>query len=91
MAKIKLVKFDDPGHGWLQVPSKLVKELGLHDCISEFSYISPSGAHSYLEHDDDAPKALKKIKDAGYEVSIDFRTTNKNSHIRRYRRHDCLI
>ncbi len=91
MKKVKLLKFDDPSHGWLQVPRKLVNQLSLEDCISECSYVSPSGAFFYLEHDDDAPKALKKIKDAGFEVSIEFRTTNRISHIRRYKIHDCLI
>ena len=29
MKKIKLKKINDPGHGWLSVPLKFVKELGI--------------------------------------------------------------
>lgn len=43
---------DDPGHGWLVVPSSLVVAAGVEPSV--FSYISPDGLTIYLEEDSDA-------------------------------------
>ena len=42
----------DPGHGWLQVPRKMLTELGIDSEISGYSY--ESGDYAYLEEDGDA-------------------------------------
>lgn len=41
----------DPGHGWLQVPSTLIKLLGLTSKISGYSYVK--GDDVFLEEDCD--------------------------------------
>jgi hypothetical protein len=41
----------DPGHGWLQVPRKMLTELGIDSEISGYSY--QSGDYAYLEEDMD--------------------------------------
>jgi len=42
----------DPGHGWLGVPLELLRDLGIQNDISSFSYIGDKVA--YLEEDKDA-------------------------------------
>ncbi len=39
----------DPGHGWLRVPVSELKEMGIADKISPYSYISENGRFAYLE------------------------------------------
>lgn len=48
----KFVFHSDPGHGWLQVPKELVKELGIRKAISPYSYQDKE--YLYLEEDCDA-------------------------------------
>ena len=43
----------DPGHGWLRVPVAELKEMGIADKISPYSYISENGRFAYLEEDRD--------------------------------------
>lgn len=67
--KAKKLKFiNDPGHGWLSVSNKDVKELGIADKISRYSYMSPT--RSYLEEDGDAGVFLEAAKAAGWEFVI---------------------
>ena len=47
------VYYVDPGHGWLQVPTHKLIELGIVDKISLYSYFSVDGLYSYLEEDMD--------------------------------------
>lgn len=44
----------DPSHGWVKVPIKLLAELKLLDQISPYSYMR--GAFAYLEEDSDYSK-----------------------------------
>lgn len=41
----------DPGHGWIKTPIKLLVELDIHWKITPFSYYR--GAFAYLEEDGD--------------------------------------
>lgn len=52
-----IVFHSDAGHGWLEVPRKLVKALGIEAEISSFSYQKHGTV--YLEEDSDAPKFIK--------------------------------
>ena len=46
--------YSDPAHGWLEMPSKLVKELNMGICqISEFSYYDKKTDFVYIEQDCD--------------------------------------
>tara|TARA_R110000765_G_scaffold43133_2_gene90611 strand:+ start:155 stop:541 length:387 start_codon:yes stop_codon:yes gene_type:complete len=55
----------DPAHGWLTVPLAELRELGIADDISQFSYISTSKGVAYLEEDCDA---LRFIKAKGIDI-----------------------
>lgn len=43
----------DAGHGWLEVPMQELKELGIDQAISPYSYISEDEQTAYLEEDCD--------------------------------------
>lgn len=45
--------YEDPGHGWLEVPTQELRDLGIADKISGYSYISSDGKRAYLEEDCD--------------------------------------
>ena len=47
----------DPGHAWLEVPRKMLTELGIDSEITGYSY--QSGDHVYLEEDCDAVAFVK--------------------------------
>ena len=52
--------WNDPGHGWLQVPLDIYNLVGFK--ASEYSYLDkhfPSGGFVYLEEDCDAPGFIK--------------------------------
>lgn len=58
-APVVLRKFEDPGHGWLQVPHDLVHALGIAKDISAYSYRDHQFA--YLEEDCDMGRFLHGI------------------------------
>lgn len=93
MKKLKLTRYADPGHSWLKVPRKLIRELGIEEKISGFSY--QLGEFAYLEEDCDIAiffKALLKIDNGlTWEMmtavaEITEKHTNKSSKIRSYPR-----
>ena len=45
--------YEDPGHGWLEVPAKLLSLLQIESEITSYSYISRNGLYAYLEEDCD--------------------------------------
>lgn len=49
----KYTMYEDPGHGWLEVPRSVCAELGILDKISPYSYQSRDGSMLYLEEDCD--------------------------------------
>ena len=49
--------FEDSGHGWLEVPIALCRELGLAHAITGYSYCK--GDNLYLEEDCDAGTFVK--------------------------------
>ena len=49
--------FEDPGHGWLEVPRAEVLASGAD--ITPYSYYDPVTDMAYLEEDCDAPRFLK--------------------------------
>ena len=50
---MKYTFYEDPGHGWLEVPTLELVKLGIAGAISPCSYIHPSGKTVYLEEDCD--------------------------------------
>lgn len=51
--------FEDPGHGWLEVPFSELEMLGLTDAISYYSY--RFGDKCYLEEDCDMAIFLNAV------------------------------
>lgn len=68
---MKLRFIEDPGHGWLEVPINLLRELGIEDAISECSYYSAWTKCVYLEEDCDAGIFDMEATKAGWEYEID--------------------
>lgn len=70
MKHITLNFHSDPGHGWLEMPKTLARQLGQAFCnaISVFSY--QDKYNLYLEQDDDASLALKTLEENGFNVSF---------------------
>jgi hypothetical protein len=81
---LKLKFYSDPGHGWLACKITLLRQLGIVDDISNYSY--RKGDTVYLEEDCDAPKLLKALNcpNSGVQYGIESRHTNKRSRIRSY-------
>lgn len=65
---MKLTFHSDSGHGWLAVPVQLLKELGIQDQITVYSYLYKGVV--YLEEDLDAGTFLDAAKAAGIEIEI---------------------
>ena len=76
--------YSDSGHGWLKVPLKLIRELGVQNEISTYSY--QKGEFGYLEEDADAQVLLRALTDAGVEVKIIPHWGSRRSRIRNYPR-----
>ena len=62
-----LIFHTDPGHGWLEVPVKEVRNSGVP--ISQCSYIK--GDKAYLEEDCDAPAYLNYLDEKHIAYIID--------------------
>jgi hypothetical protein len=81
-AKITLLYYTDPGHGWLRVPLKTLTKLGIADKITSFSYKRTE--YAYLEEDQDMTTFLLAMNEKGVEVARKNRNTNRESRIRKY-------
>lgn len=76
--------YQDPSHGWVAVKRDLLKQLGIEDRITPYSF--QRGQTVYLEEDCDMPKFHEAAKAAGIELNYFSVHTNKNSPIRSYDR-----
>jgi len=78
---LSLTYYQDPGHGWVKVKKGLIKELGLWEKITFYSYEDPE--HIYLEEDCDLSTFMRAAEDAGYlfnRMLVD--RADNDSHIR---------
>ncbi len=80
--KLKIKFYQDPGHGWVAVKRQLLKDLGIEDDISIFSYTK--GATVYLEENSDAHKLSKALEKAGIEFELVTVFHRERSPIRSY-------
>jgi len=74
----------DPGHGWIKTPIKLLVELGIHNEISHYSYYRDGFA--YLEEDCDLARFFSAFN-ARFGVDPKLRSRvarEKRSKIRSY-------
>ncbi len=79
---MKFNYYMDPGHGWLKVPMRLLKELGIESKITRYSY--RRGDQAYLEEDCDATTFVKAMEERGRTVVFDDHSSNRESVIRGY-------
>ena len=68
--------YEDASHGWLEVPKSLLKELGIADQISSYSY--QSGDMAYLEEDADLSLFISKYG------NVNTNNPQDGKHIRNY-------
>ncbi len=72
--------YEDPAHGWLAIPLKFLKPLGVDKKISEYSYKDKQFV--YLEEDADASIILDIFKTNGVPYSIKEHVTDNDSFVR---------
>ena len=73
----------DPGHGWLQVKRQELKDLGILDKISHYSY--QYAGDVYLEEDGDLNCFMREMKARGKPVEItEICSRHHDSIIRSY-------
>lgn len=82
MDKATFRYIQDPGHGWLQVPRRLVHELGIEAEITRYSYVDEHNA--YLEEDCDMPRFLRAFDEEMSDVDlvIEHAHSNDESFVR---------
>jgi hypothetical protein len=56
----------DPGHGWLEIPTAELVNLGIAGKISRFSYQSRDRRMAYLEEDCDVAHFDRAMSEAGF-------------------------
>ena len=60
--------YADCGHGWGKVEKSLLKQLGIADDISRYSFVK--GEFAYLEEDCDLSKLCQKLTSLGIGFSF---------------------
>ena len=58
----------DPGHSWMEVPIRDVRDAGIYNKITPYSLIK--GGKMYLEEDCDSYTFYKAMTDKGYTINI---------------------
>jgi len=80
--------YQDPAHGWVKVPTKLLKQLNIEKEISAFSFYR--GDYAYLEEDVDASLFDKKMTENKFATIYKQFHTDKSSKIRNYKSYSAL-
>lgn len=74
--------YSDPAHGWIKVPRKVLRELGIEGQVTHYSY--ERGEDVYLEEDCDATLLVETMRKLGIEPKFRHNSSNKMSKIRTY-------
>ena len=74
--------YSDPGHAWVKVPKKILRQLNIADKITPFSYMK--GDNAYLEEDLDAGTFLKAMRASDHPAVLREHFTNQSSRVRGY-------
>jgi len=78
----EFVVHSDAGHAWLEVMRAELKELGIEDKISGYSYQSADGEACYLEEDCDMSVFWRAYKEKqGYTLIVEDKYQD-NSFVR---------
>ena len=83
MTTTTLTFISDPGHGWLEVPMQMVRDLGIAHKISGYSYVDKSKAMAYLEEDCDADVFMRAAAIAGIELTTKHSECRGDAFVRR--------
>lgn len=78
--------FIDAGHGWLEVPLRLILLLNLRDKVSDFSYVK--GDMVYLEEDCDAQLILGYLTPDEY--TLEYIRIEGLAPMRTYQRYNII-
>ena len=73
--------YSDAGHGWFAVKTSELRDLGILEDITHYSY--QKGGTTYLEEDSDASKYVKSMALRGITVGFNYKYTDR-SPIRSY-------
>jgi len=85
MKRITFDQYADPGHGWVRVNKKVLREFWGVLWRSHFtSFSHERGDWVYLEEDRDAHVLVTGLKDADVEIHFREHHTDKSSRIRNY-------
>ena len=82
MKSLTLNYYQDPSHGWVRIDLQKLIDLGIHDKISNYSYVRKN--HAYLEEDNDLATLYKACDNNGIGLVLRDHHTNKSSKIRSY-------
>lgn len=74
------VYHEDPGHGWLEVPTAQVRALGVK--VTTYSYQSGDGLTMYLEEDLDMSRFLHAMDATGQAYEIKPRYHHGSAFVR---------
>lgn len=78
--KFKLIT--DAGHGWLEVKKALLKDLGIENSITAYSY--EKGDNAYLEEDCDLSTFISAWESKGHKFEYESFNYSDYSPIRNY-------
>ena len=79
--KMKYAFYADPSHGWLKVSIEEIKQLGIIEEITGYSYVSPDGKYAYLEEDQDTQTFIAAILSANWFENMEaIRRCTKEFH-----------
>lgn len=76
----KYIFHSDPSHEWLQVSISVLRELGILDKISEYSYTD--GVNAFLEGDCDAGTFAEAMAARGLSFEVEERHIDREHWIR---------
>jgi hypothetical protein len=80
---MKYKYFQDPAHGWIEVPLAELRRLNVDDKISGYSY--RNGHLAYLEEDCDFDVWVRAKNEAGEEWNLVEHHTNNDSIVRSFK------
>jgi hypothetical protein len=82
-APLELTFYQDPSHGWVAVPHYVVRELGIENDISSWSYVD--GVFVYLEEDCDLGVLFNAAKKQDQSIQLIGQHSDEDSPIRKRR------
>lgn len=82
MKNFTIIVYSDPSHAWGKVKRQVLRNLGVIDKISRYSY--QRGEYVYLEEDCDLSLFCQALNERDTRIKFVEKTTNRESKIRSY-------